>query len=940
MTRDSTLTANYPTSSITPAGAGIASNIVTTSLLADISANSTELTVNSTVGWEVGMYGALRSVNGFEVIKVTAVDSDNDILTVTRGLDGTVAVAHYTGQAVRATFPAISWNQIVLEIQAVQQSLLGEAGSLRNLTVTATDAGIPLTLVLPTTSATNKFISFERPDGTEVGSLDYDSTNDQLEFKNITATIGSGADLLLEDDRSLKFGTDSDSTLHYDSVDARMEVLGSASWHFARLGSEFNVKAFGAKGDGTTDDTAAVQAALDAANVAGGVVYFPQGGYVITSTLDAGAGRIMLRGDNHRTQLYLETDTTLITATGQLFIAYLSLNGERVASPTATIAVHLNYTGGSHSFARFDNVVFTGGWWKCVHVQQAYYTKFEGCMFSGGTNSAIHLQAPLTGGADDQGDHMISNCVFSGTGLGGGSAAIRWEASSGLKIVNSKLLGYDYAIYQNWMDGSTGGDFIITGSSIEHFAVTGVRAGRAGTTGVFNRFQIIGCQMSTTDGGITASGPGIQIDGGLGQVHIVGNVITSNTGGVSQIAIQVNGPDLSGCYISDNTFAGFLTAIEVNNASGIQLGVNSFRTVTTEVELNGGSTISGGLAFDSGRIVYGGSDRRPTSSANFSWTSSTGELFTSGDNYAGVHATAAGASYNPVFLGKRARGTLAAPTAVQSGDILLQIDGRGYDGSGYTFGAQHMAVKATETHTASAKGSEIVFETVANGTITRQTTLHLKQDKSVSIGGALQLSGTTVLESDMDVAVVLTPNADGTLDFGTSSRRWDTLRSLAAVLYSRADDNHALSIQRYSASGRSQIQLQEEDGTQLWRFGLTGAGSDTYNFFDGTATPLSMARNGDMTLNPGGTVLAGKNVLPTADDTVDLGSAAARWANVYAAVLTAGDLAFTDQYCAQCHLEFAEGEEVVWRVIKVERDENHRFKRHRSVPVHTVCGVW
>ena len=44
----------------------------------------------------------------------------------------------------------------------------------------------------------------------------------------------------------------------------------------------FNVRSFGAKGDGTTDDSKAVQAALDAARTAGGgVVFIPAGTYVV-----------------------------------------------------------------------------------------------------------------------------------------------------------------------------------------------------------------------------------------------------------------------------------------------------------------------------------------------------------------------------------------------------------------------------------------------------------------------------------------------------------------------------------------------------------------------------------------------------------------------------------------------------------------------------------
>lgn len=49
---------------------------------------------------------------------------------------------------------------------------------------------------------------------------------------------------------------------------------------------KINVKAFGAVGNGLHDDTSAIQAALNAANVAGGgMVYFPAGSFKVTSVL-------------------------------------------------------------------------------------------------------------------------------------------------------------------------------------------------------------------------------------------------------------------------------------------------------------------------------------------------------------------------------------------------------------------------------------------------------------------------------------------------------------------------------------------------------------------------------------------------------------------------------------------------------------------------------
>lgn len=53
------------------------------------------------------------------------------------------------------------------------------------------------------------------------------------------------------------------------------------------LGGVFNVKDYGAIGDGITDDTVAIQTALTACCAAHGKLFFPKGTYLITSTLGA-----------------------------------------------------------------------------------------------------------------------------------------------------------------------------------------------------------------------------------------------------------------------------------------------------------------------------------------------------------------------------------------------------------------------------------------------------------------------------------------------------------------------------------------------------------------------------------------------------------------------------------------------------------------------------
>lgn len=59
-----------------------------------------------------------------------------------------------------------------------------------------------------------------------------------------------------------------------------------------------SVTDYGATGDGTTDDTTAIQAAIDAVEAAGsGRLYFPSGNYRITSTLDIEASGMVLVGE-------------------------------------------------------------------------------------------------------------------------------------------------------------------------------------------------------------------------------------------------------------------------------------------------------------------------------------------------------------------------------------------------------------------------------------------------------------------------------------------------------------------------------------------------------------------------------------------------------------------------------------------------------------------
>ena len=73
----------------------------------------------------------------------------------------------------------------------------------------------------------------------------------------------------------------------------------------SKLQDVVSVKDFGAVGDGVTDDTAAIQAAITAVGTSGGgTVYFPAGQYNITSGLTIAYSFVQLKGDGRNSIIY------------------------------------------------------------------------------------------------------------------------------------------------------------------------------------------------------------------------------------------------------------------------------------------------------------------------------------------------------------------------------------------------------------------------------------------------------------------------------------------------------------------------------------------------------------------------------------------------------------------------------------------------------------
>lgn len=115
----------------------------------------------------------------------------------------------------------------------------------------------------------------------------------------------------------------------------------------------YNVKhpSFGAVGDGVTDDTAAIQAAINAAMATGGVVYFPTGPYRVNGTLTVSGMGITLRGASRR-RTYIEKPNagTLFNLDGVSFFAVESMY-------IATTAGHMFDSLKTIFHARFEDLM-------------------------------------------------------------------------------------------------------------------------------------------------------------------------------------------------------------------------------------------------------------------------------------------------------------------------------------------------------------------------------------------------------------------------------------------------------------------------------------------------------------------------------------------------------------------------------------------------------
>lgn len=177
----------------------------------------------------------------------------------------------------------------------------------------------------------------------------------------------------------------------------------------------FNVKAttYNAKGDNSTDDTSAIQAAIDAAtNAGGGIVFFPAGTYRITSALNLKLGVSLLgAGANAAAVTIDHASNNAITVAAGTANQTTFIRGLRITASQANSGKHVVVESGtviSISECTIGSASNTTG--TCVSIANAasFVRASDSEFLHAGTGAGARgISAAATGGA------MVRGCRFT-----------------------------------------------------------------------------------------------------------------------------------------------------------------------------------------------------------------------------------------------------------------------------------------------------------------------------------------------------------------------------------------------------------------------------------------------------------------------------------------------------------------------------------------------
>jgi polygalacturonase len=466
-----------------------------------------------------------------EIVQVTNVVGD--VLTITRAQEGTAAVSILGGHQIAQPITAEEFNQIEALIASKVDSVPGKGLSTNDFT---DDLESKLNGIEP---------------GAQVNvNADWESTEGDSEILN-KPTLGNSS--------SKDVGTTEDTVAAGDDL---------------RLNTVFNVKSYGAVGDGVTEDTTAIAETISACVAAGGGrIFFPKGTYLSeTITVSSSLG-VTISGTD-KTSAILKSKT--VTA------PVLSISGNNVC--VETLGFDGAYTTGS-----------TSGNFGIVDITAGSGTSAFNCSFSNGKNKGLAIHGAAS-------DVKVSECYFINHFCSLQSLPVSTLVPQRITVTNCT---FD----ENWGSGNESGAIKLSGTG--NYLVAQYTSGHR----VCNNTIINTGQM------------GVEIWGGCSHCIVSGNTIEGVDWGISfdgMVDGQANDNNVKLItYLGIESASGSDITFNGNNLNGYNAagaitasrGIVTSNTTPKRINISGGSIIgfdhgihiqtSTDVSIGGGIIIYG-----------------------------------------------------------------------------------------------------------------------------------------------------------------------------------------------------------------------------------------------------------------------------------------------------------------------------------------------